>query len=389
MCIIAKDGSGDFTSIQEAIDAISNNSNTTLSNSTLPSPTSTITSAPTILIVRTGEYHERVAINKDNLRIVGESPDSTIITYSNENFIETQQNSLVDNPNLCTLLISGNDIEIENLTIRSSCAVAVQVTGDRVVWRNCHFTPTQTLNHENSAIATSTAQGEGNMPTGVRIPTWYLCGDSTMADYPSSRAPMTGWGQMLPQVLAERYPDHTIYVQNCAVNGRSSKSFIDEGRLHFIELCLRPGDKIFIQFGHNDEKLDPARHTSSRRTYPARLSIFIATALRHGAQPILFTPIARRRFDPDGNLIPTHGRYPDAMRALARRRNILLLDMEIATSNYLKSLGANRSKALYNWVPAGHPNYPDGASDNTHLSQDGALCFARLALDLLEKTQKL
>ena len=132
-----------------------------------------------------------------------------------------------------------------------------------------------------------------------------------MCDYGPELAPRTGWGQTLRAMV------EGVRVENCAASGRSSKSFIDEGRLDAIAQRLRPGDRLFIQFGHNDEKPDEARATRPQDSYPAYLERYIDTALGHGAQPVLLTPIARRRFDERGNLVSTHGAYPDAMRALA------------------------------------------------------------------------
>ena len=191
---------------------------------------------------------------------------------------------------------------------------------------------------------------------------------------------MTGWGQALKS-LAEG-----AFVENCAVCGRSSKSFIAEKRLSFIELCLRKGDKLFIQFGHNDEKPDVERATVARVTYPEYLGMFIDAARRQGAEPILLTPVARRHFDENGALKHTHGDYPVAMRDLADYRGVRLLDMEKATEALLNDLGDEASKALFNWQEPGHPNYPDGVQDNTHLCYTGAVRLARIALKLLEES---
>lgn len=215
-----------------------------------------------------------------------------------------------------------------------------------------------------------------------RTPTWFLCGDSTMADYAANSAPMTGWGQALKGLVTE-----DVFVENCAVCGRSSKSFIAEKRLNYVELCLRKGDKLFIQFGHNDEKEDVERATVARITYPEYLGMYIDAAHRQGAEPILLTSIARRHFDENGVLKHTHGDYPAAMRDLADCRGVRLLDMEKATEAMLSAMGDEASKAIFNWQEKGHPNYPDGVQDNTHLSYTGAVRLAQMALDLLEESQ--
>ena len=216
-----------------------------------------------------------------------------------------------------------------------------------------------------------------------RTPTWFLCGDSTMADYPADCAPMMGWGQALPALLPE-----DVFVQNEAVNGRSSKSFVAEKRLNLIELCLRPGDRLLISFSHNDEKDDPLRYTSPRGTYPLYLTMFLDAARRRGAEPILITPIARRLFDASGLPVPTHGDYPSAMRDLARERGVRLVELEGATMALLRELGPEGSVSLFCHVDAGHPHYPDGLADNSHLCVTGASRIAALFLELLGGTRR-
>lgn len=536
MFVISKDGTGDFTSIQAAVDAIPGGGR-----------------APALLLVRPGEYRERVVVDKDNVRIVGESAGQTVLTHSacaKDTFPDgTPRGTFLS----FTLLVTGNNVTVENLTVRNDAgdghdagqAVAVYAAGDRGLWRNCRFIahqdtlfcgplmpkierdiaprrgsadcvaevgdcpPTRARQYFEdcfirgdvdfvfgpyrcwferctlfmgpgggwyTAANTPEAQpyglvfhrcrltgacppGAGKLgrpwrafartlflqcdmdacvspagfedwddkrkitgrcgewgTTGARADlsarhpaearltdweaeavmlqdvlsgwdgwrpdrpgvTWYLCGDSTMADYPARRAPMTGWGQALQAFLPA-----DEFVQNCAVNGRSSKSFIDEGRLSAIEPCLRPGDRLVISFGHNDEKDDPKRHTDPENTYPAHLAQYVEAARRHGAQPILATSVARRLFDGEGRVVPTHGGYPDAMRACAARAGVPLVDLEAGTTALLARLGEAGSRALFCHVPAGHPNYPEGAADDSHLHRRGALAVAKLFLELL------
>ena len=193
---------------------------------------------------------------------------------------------------------------------------------------------------------------------------------------------MMGWGQKLQTRLNDA--GENAYVENCAVNGRSSKSFIAEKRLNFIELCLRKGDKLIISFSHNDEKPDPARNTNPHVTFPEYLSMYIDAARRQGAEPILVTPIARRHFSESGRLIPTHGPYPDAMRNLADYRGLRLIDLEKATMQMVQSAGMENSKRIYCHVPAGSRNYPDGLSDSSHLQEEGASRIAGLFLNRLK-----
>ena len=216
-----------------------------------------------------------------------------------------------------------------------------------------------------------------------RIPVWYLCGDSIMADYPPQSAPMTGWGQVFPAFLPEN-----AFIQNEAVNGRSTRSFLDEGRLERIALCLRPGDRLLIGFGHNDEKEeDPSRYTSPEDGFPENLNRFIDTALEKGASPVLLTPVVRRRFDESGRLVPTHGEYPQVIRKVAGQRGVPLIDLEKATAALVQKEGIEGSKGIYCHVPAGHPNYPEGLEDNSHLQLAGAVRIAQIVSGELKDRQ--
>ena len=537
MYIIAKDGSGDFTSIQQAIDAIPGGGR-----------------APVILLLRMDEYKERVVVDKDNVRIIGEARDRTVITASG------CAKDLDENGNergtflSATFTVTGHNVEVENLTIRNDAgdgrevgqAVAVYAAGDRGVWRNvrmiahqdtlfcgplmpkvvnfiaprqgraevvesvgdspvthsrqyfedcfiqgdvdfifgpyrCWFERCTLFMNARGGLytAANTAEGQPHglvfhdcrltgecaegqaflgrpwrrfartvflncemdghvAPLGFsdwddvkvvteryaefgttgaradqstrhpsqkrmtaqdaacvtlpeviggwdnwrpnrRVPTWFLCGDSTMANYPASRYPMMGWGQKLQAQISEN-----VYVENCAVNGRSSKSFIAEKRLNFIELCLRKGDKLIVSFSHNDEKPDAERSTDARITYPEYLGMYIDAARRQGAEPILVTPIPRRLFNEEGKLIPTHGAYPDAMRNVADYRGGRLVDLEKAAAKMFGLAGPENTKRLFCHVPAGSKNYPDGLSDNSHLQEEGAARIAALFLSRMQ-----
>ncbi|MBR6185371.1 MAG: hypothetical protein IKQ41_03825 [Clostridia bacterium] len=536
MYIIAKDGSGDFTSIQQAIDAIPGGGQ-----------------APTILVLRMDEYRERVVVNKDNVRIIGEARDRTVITAQgcarDLDRDGTERGTFLS----ATFMVTGSNVEVENLTVRNDAgdgrkvgqAVAVYAAGDRGRFRNvrmiahqdtlfcgplmqkvadfiaprrgraecvpsvcdcpptfsrqyfedcfiqgdvdfifgpyrCWFERCTLFMNERGGFYTAAntpkeqpyglvfhncrltgACGEGwaflgrpwrkdcrtvflncemdghVSPQGFedwdeerrvtercaefgttgaradqsarhpgqkrmtaleaadysirevlggwdhwqpdkRIPTWFLCGDSTMANYDESRYPMMGWGQKLQQQV--NAAGLNAYVENCAVNGRSSKSFIAEKRLNVIELCLRRGDKLIVSFSHNDEKPDPERGTNPRITFPEYLSMYIDAARRQGAEPVLVTPIARRHFNEEGKLAPTHGAYPDAIRNLADYRGVRLIDLEKATMQMVQLAGVDHSKMIYCHVPAGSANYPDGLADNSHLREEGARRIAGLFL---------
>jgi acetyl esterase/lipase len=205
----------------------------------------------------------------------------------------------------------------------------------------------------------------------------YLVGDSTMADKPTPGTnPERGWGQLLP-----RFFDEHVAIHNHAVNGRSTKSFIDEGKWSAVEHALKPGDYVFIQFGHNDEKVeDSARYAAPYTAYRKNLERFVAESRAKGATPVLFTPIVRRKFNAQGTLGDTHGAYPLVVRDVARDLSVALVDLQTSTEDLVRSAGPEGSKKLYVWVAPGESKmYPDGHQDDTHLSVLGATRVAGLA----------
>ncbi|WP_414079871.1 rhamnogalacturonan acetylesterase [Streptomyces sp. KN37] len=204
--------------------------------------------------------------------------------------------------------------------------------------------------------------------------TLYLAGDSTAAQKYASAAPETGWGMALPFFLRPALP-----VANHAVNGRSSKSFIDEGRLTAILGAIGPGDLLLVQFGHNDQKReDPARYTEPWTTYQEHLREYVAGARARGARPVLLTSVERRRFDEGGGALPTHGDYPAAMRDLAAEEGVALLDIQALSLALWGKLGAEETKRYFNWTAS--------EQDNTHFNPPGAIAVARLvAAELLHR----
>jgi DNA sulfur modification protein DndE len=213
----------------------------------------------------------------------------------------------------------------------------------------------------------------------------HLAGDSTMADKPTDPPnPEHGWGQLLPQF----FKDPAIVV-NHAVNGRSTKSFIDEGRWKQIVDALQPGDWVIIQFGHNDEKSeDPKRYAAPRGAYQENLRRFVRDVRAKGGNPILATPVARRAWDEAGHLKDTHGEYPEAMRAVAVEEKVTLLEMNALTAAMVSGHGVEGSKKLFLWIPAGaYKRKPEGWQDNTHASAYGAERVAALVVQEILRLQ--
>lgn len=208
--------------------------------------------------------------------------------------------------------------------------------------------------------------------------TVFLIGDSTMADKPTPQTnPERGWGQMLPGFF-----DGRVVVRNHAVNGRSSKSFIDEGRWNTVLQALKPGDYVFIQFGHNDQKReDPARYTNPHTGYRKNLRRFVTETRERGGNPVLFSSIVRRNFNNHGVLEDTHCAYPVVARAVAEELGVPFVDLQLLSEELVLGLGREASKQLYVWVkPGEYAMYPEGKQDDTHLSVRGATEIARLAV---------
>ena len=219
------------------------------------------------------------------------------------------------------------------------------------------------------------------------MPTIYIAGDSTAARKGPAESPMTGWGEFLQEYLG---PD--VRIENRAVNGRSTRSFLAEGRLTDIEQEFSAGDLLLIQFGHNDQKLeDPARYTNPHTEYRQNLRVFIDSARSRGGFPVLLTSVSRRSFTADGEPDPQAvGLYPEAMREVAAETGTPLLDIFASSQQLYRTLGAEGSQQLFMHLPPGsHPNYPDGITDNTHFSRAGAQQIAGLVARALQQSAAL
>ena len=204
----------------------------------------------------------------------------------------------------------------------------------------------------------------------------YWAADSTVQTNDITTYPQTGMGQVLSLYLKD-----DVEVRNHAKNGRSTKSFIDEGRLQAIDELIGEGDFLFIQFGHNDEKdQDPTRYTEPYSTYMENLAIYIDVARKHGAYPVLITPLERRCFMENGHLgMGAHSDYVAGMKQTATNLNVPLIDLYSMSRAELKRAGEEESRNWYMNFDAGlYPNYMEGKVDNTHLRYAGAVLYAGL-----------
>ncbi|HYF31611.1 MAG TPA: rhamnogalacturonan acetylesterase [Chitinophagaceae bacterium] len=208
-----------------------------------------------------------------------------------------------------------------------------------------------------------------------KIRVW-LIGDSTMSIKEQKAYPETGWG--MPFV---HFFDSTVIIENHAKNGRSTKTFISEKLWERVINNVREGDYVFIQFGHNDEAKEKVERYTTPEEYKANLSRFVTETKHKKGNPILLTPVTRRRFDSTGKIMETHPVYSDAVRALAKELNVPLIDLDKKSQELLQQFGPETSKLLFLQLqPGEHPNYPEGKNDNTHFSELGARKIAQLVL---------
>ncbi|GAA0553804.1 glycosyl hydrolase family 28 protein [Chitinophaga japonensis] len=206
-------------------------------------------------------------------------------------------------------------------------------------------------------------------------PRIFMIGDSTMADKPLIDNPERGWGQLFPLFFE---PD--VQVKNYAVNGRSTKSFINEHRWDTVLAQLRAGDWVMIQFGHNDQKIkDSSRYAAPHTTYKENLLRFVREARAKGAHPVLITPVMRRKFDDKGRFVDQHGDYPGVVREVAAAQDVPLIDLHKSSEALLVQQGPEGSVKMFKTTPAGHySTLPEGVTDNTHFNTYGATLIAGL-----------
>lgn len=228
--------------------------------------------------------------------------------------------------------------------------------------------------------------------------TIYLAGDSTVCDYEDSYYPQAGWGQ-----LFGNYFNENVKIDNRAIGGRSSKSFIDEGRLQGILDDIKPGDYVMIQFAHNDQKTD-SRYTNADTTYKVYLEKYIRDIREKGAYPIFVTATPRRSFlndvfvgdETNEQLYPQSlGKYPDAMRDVATQYAVPLLDLTKEWTEVVETSGSTDSKKYYLYLTANdsrfdsvklaNSSYKNGNTDDTHFNIYGADYIASIVVELMKE----
>ncbi|MFS8201823.1 rhamnogalacturonan acetylesterase [Streptomyces sp. CWNU-52B] len=218
-----------------------------------------------------------------------------------------------------------------------------------------------------SAAAVTTAAATGTL---------YIASDSTAQTYNSGYYPQAGWGQKLSSFLTSN-----ITVANRAIGGRSSRSFIEQGRLAAIHQVIRAGDYLFVQFGHNDATVGNAERYTSPADYKEYLrNDYIRATRALGATPVVVTPVSRRSYNAStGKFNVSFPEYVNAAKAVAQEEGAPLVDLSAASRAYLDGIGVEASKGIFLWLNAGqYPNFPNGVQDNTHFQERGAVEMARL-----------
>lgn len=230
-----------------------------------------------------------------------------------------------------------------------------------------------TLEFNGEAPAVTRIRVEPNMP---KCKIW-LCGNSTVTD--QDIEPYASWGQMLPFWFNE-----LVSVENIAMSGLRTTSFIQQNRLEKIKKELKKGDYVLVEFGHNDEK---DRHSGSGAWYnfSMNLKTFIDELRPLGARIILVTPTERRNFQ-DGMAQPTHGDYPAAIRTIAERENVPFIDLTVATTTLFNAMGEEGSKHLLVHYPQGtFPGQDMELKDNTHANAFGAFEISKLVVEGMKR----
>lgn len=214
-------------------------------------------------------------------------------------------------------------------------------------------------------------------------PVIYLAGDSTIAEKLEEKRPETGWGEKL-----NLYLNDNIQIDNRAKNGRSTRTFITEGRWQSIIDTLKPGDFVFIQFGHNDQSKEKVDRYTPPEDFKNNLRKFVNETINKNATPVLITPVVRRRFNDSGEFYDVHSEYPDLVRSVAAELKVSLIDLHRKSEKLLKELGKENSKNLFLILePGKYKNYPDGLDDNTHFSDHGAEIIAGLVAEGIKELE--
>lgn len=205
--------------------------------------------------------------------------------------------------------------------------------------------------------------------------TIFLCGNSTVVDQPYE--PWASWGQMIP-----RWFGPEVAISNNAESGLTAGSFLASNRLDKILTMMKKGDYVICEFGHNDQK-EKMAGAGAWYNFSYYLKIFIDKVRAKGGNIIFVTPTQRRRFDDatHSKILETHGDYPDAMRAVAKREGVPVIELHDMTRTFFETLGyENSKKALVHYPANTFPGQDKPLADNTHFNPYGAYEIAKMVV---------
>lgn len=205
--------------------------------------------------------------------------------------------------------------------------------------------------------------------------TIFLCGNSTVVDQDSD--PWASWGQMIT-----RWFNDQVAISNHAESGLTARTFLASNRLDKILAMLRPGDYVVCEFGHNDEK-EHRPGDGPWYHYIYNLKIFIDRVREAGGNIIFCTPTQRRAFDKETQtcIENTHGDFPDAMKMVASREKVPVIDLNAMTKDFFETLGFEDSKkALVHYPANTFPGQDKPLADNTHFNPYGAYEIAKMVV---------
>jgi lysophospholipase L1-like esterase len=208
--------------------------------------------------------------------------------------------------------------------------------------------------------------------------TVYLAGNSTVVNQDTE--PWAAWGQMIPYFFKPG-----VAIANHAESGLTLGSFLGSKRLEKVLSVIKPGDYLFIEFGHNDQK-DKGPDDGAYKSYTERLKLFVNSARSKNAIPIIVTSTSRRSFNKEGKVVETLGDFPDAARKVAKDLNVPLIDLNKATKILYEALGEEESKkALVHYAANTYPGQTQAIADNTHFSTYGAFQIAKIIMQEIKK----
>jgi lysophospholipase L1-like esterase len=205
--------------------------------------------------------------------------------------------------------------------------------------------------------------------------TVFLAGNSTVVD--QAEEPWAAWGQMMPAFFQPK----KIAIANHAESGETLRAFKNERRLEKVWSMAKPGDYLFIEFAHNDQK-PGGNHLDAFTTYKATLKEWITEARKRNVIPVLVTSTHRRNFDSTGHIINTLGDYPEAMRQTAKEENVALIDLNAMSKILYEAWGPETSMKGFVHYPAhSFPGQDSALKDNTHFSTYGAYELAKCVVN--------